>query len=298
MARASPLLLLLALVLSTLLSAPIHSAATGIPAGPVRDQSVVATLKNENAAESASASQGTKGRDAERGNRSSASTGSAAGGSMGPLKSHDQASASEGIEAQIGRVFLVAEIGCFAVLCLICLVQLCKGCCWARENRKNFRAHPYYDQTAYLSASTPGGTLANRNTFIFLMLFSCTARALSLGVLLRPTHSTWLPKVIEAVPQLLFASTYSVVVLVWARVYYNSVLVELSFLRASFLSANVCVYSLAFVVTVVCFLLDAPGSRGLTRGAHSTPCSRQRWTLSCSEVCRLCETTRGVGGAV
>ncbi|KAF4678331.1 hypothetical protein FOL47_000060 [Perkinsus chesapeaki] len=67
----------------------------------------------------------------------------------------------------------------------------------------------------------------------------------------------WTNYVLMVFPSLLFLSTYSVVVLFWAQVYYAAILVSYPLLRPVCIFINIAVYGVFLIVSVVTFLLKA-----------------------------------------
>lgn len=74
-----------------------------------------------------------------------------------------------------------------------------------------------------------------------------------------PTSALWTYALLQGVPAILFLSTYSIIILFWAQVYYTARFVILPYLRPSFGFLNAGVY---LVLLLTAFLTRALGAYG------------------------------------
>ena len=105
-----------------------------------------------------------------------------------------------------------------------------------------------------------------RLLFMGMLALSNFSRAVSLCVevltqqdrqLLQRSVRTWVRDFLMCVPTLLFLSTYSVVILFWAQVYYASVLVSFPLLKPVVVFINIAAYVVFSVIACLTLLLMA-----------------------------------------
>eukprot|EP00922_Rhytidocystis_sp_ex-Travisia-forbesii_P071202 GHVS01106279.1.p1 GENE.GHVS01106279.1~~GHVS01106279.1.p1 ORF type:complete len:681 (-),score=138.01 GHVS01106279.1:327-2369(-) len=141
---------------------------------------------------------------------------------------------------------------------------------------KIFRINCQRDYSMPPVSLTGGKT---RTFFIILLVLANLARAVSLGFLgyllshppeiLQTTEGggaaaaaaaadqhQWLLTILRSAPSLLFLSTYSVVILFWAQVYYAAILVSLPLLKPCFVFINIAAYTVYLSAVVLSYLLQ------------------------------------------
>ncbi|KAF4668940.1 hypothetical protein FOZ61_005451 [Perkinsus olseni] len=107
-----------------------------------------------------------------------------------------------------------------------------------------------------------------RKLFLIGLCLSNLARAVSLVVdaivhnevrehIWEHSVQGWTNYVLMVFPSLLFLSTYSIVILFWAQVYYAAILVSYPLLRPVCIFFNIAVYGVFLIISVVTFLLKA-----------------------------------------
>ncbi|KAF4657898.1 hypothetical protein FOZ61_005996 [Perkinsus olseni] len=151
-------------------------------------------------------------------------------------------------------VLAYVDCGLFLVVSILLARQL------IRQKREEKRA----------DAIPPISLTGGRTRFFFLLALciSNAARALSLifdAVIhlevrmhnLNHPVQTWTNDVFMTFPSLLFLSTYSIVILFWAQVYYAAVLVSHPLLRPVCIFINIAVYGVFLIISIVTFLLSA-----------------------------------------
>ncbi|KAF4656649.1 hypothetical protein FOL47_008825 [Perkinsus chesapeaki] len=151
-------------------------------------------------------------------------------------------------------VLAYVDCGLFLAVAIVLARQLIKQ----RQEEKRADAIP--------PISLTGGR--TRFFFLLALCISNAARALSLVFdavihfevrmhrLEHPVQS-WTNDVFMIFPSLLFLSTYSIVILFWAQVYYAAVLVSHPLLRPICIFVNIAVYGVFIIISIVTFLLSA-----------------------------------------
>eukprot|EP00922_Rhytidocystis_sp_ex-Travisia-forbesii_P071197 GHVS01106273.1.p1 GENE.GHVS01106273.1~~GHVS01106273.1.p1 ORF type:complete len:697 (-),score=114.47 GHVS01106273.1:541-2631(-) len=137
---------------------------------------------------------------------------------------------------------------------------------------KIFRMNCQRDDSMPPVSLTGGKT---RTFFICLLVLANFARAISLGFLgyllshepsgvlqgsaaiTAADQHQWLLTILRSAPSLLFLSTYSVVILFWAQVYYAAILVSLPLLKPCFVFINIAAYTVYVSAVVLTHLLQA-----------------------------------------
>ena len=128
-----------------------------------------------------------------------------------------------------------------------------------RKARSDLRAPS--GESAPISAA--GGE--TRLLFMGMLALSNISRAITLGIesftqqdkQLQKSVRTWVRDFLVSLPTLFFLTTYSVVILFWAQVYYASILVSFPLLKPIVIFINIAVYVIFAVIACLTLLLMA-----------------------------------------
>ena len=151
-----------------------------------------------------------------------------------------------------GRTFVGIDVLLFSLLGLLAYRQF-------RKARRDLR-HPSGEAAPVSAAGAE-----TRLVFMGMLALSNFARALTLCVegftqqdkALQKSVRTWVRDFLVSLPTLFFLSTYSVVILFWAQVYYASVLVSFPLLKPIVVFINIAVYVVFAVIACLTLLLMA-----------------------------------------
>eukprot|EP00744_Colponema_vietnamica_P002567 GILI01004004.1.p1 GENE.GILI01004004.1~~GILI01004004.1.p1 ORF type:complete len:363 (-),score=48.95 GILI01004004.1:641-1729(-) len=136
----------------------------------------------------------------------------------------------------------------FGLISLFCIVQLVQ----------HYRASKLAPD---LSANSAGWSFRKYFHILLCLANAARASALLLEVALDneygDTPEAWLNYLVRTFPSLLFLSTYSVLILFWAQLYYSATLVSYPLLKPTFVFLNISIYFIYFVVAVLTFMLNA-----------------------------------------
>ena len=153
-----------------------------------------------------------------------------------------------------GMTFVGIDMVLFSFVGIMAYRQFCKA-------RADLRAPS--GESAPISAA--GGE--TRLIFMGMLALSNVSRAITLGIeaftqtdkQLQKSVRTWVRDFLVSLPTLFFLTTYSVVVLFWAQVYYASVLVSFPLLKPIVVFINIAVYAIFAVISCLTLLLMAWG---------------------------------------
>ena len=107
-----------------------------------------------------------------------------------------------------------------------------------------------------------------RMTFVTCLAVANLSRAVSIlvDILVREEVKTlsideswkiWVREILMALPSLFFITSYSVVILFWAQVYYAAIMVSFPLLRPLFIFANIAAYGLFAVIALITLHMSA-----------------------------------------
>eukprot|EP00922_Rhytidocystis_sp_ex-Travisia-forbesii_P071200 GHVS01106276.1.p1 GENE.GHVS01106276.1~~GHVS01106276.1.p1 ORF type:complete len:637 (-),score=103.80 GHVS01106276.1:612-2522(-) len=194
---------------------------------------------------------------------SSKSAGAPTKGGGSTMRSHNGGGGVTEADENEDCYYLYIEMLLFVVVDILAMQQVAKI----------FRMNCQRDDSMPPVSLTGGKT---RAFFIYLLVLANFARAVSLGflgyllshqqsaVLRAPEEGSavadqhqWLLTILRSAPSLLFLSTYSVVILFWAQVYYAAILVSLPLLKPCFVFINIAAYTVYVSAVVLSYLLQA-----------------------------------------
>ncbi len=115
--------------------------------------------------------------------------------------------------------------------------------------------------------SMTGGEM--RMVFMTALCVSNISRAISLIVdtvvrqyvreaKIQKSLQTWVNDVLMSFPSLFFLTSYSIVILFWAQVYYAAIMVAFPLLRPIFIFVNIAVYGVFLVISIVTLQFSSP----------------------------------------
>eukprot|EP00743_Colponemidia_sp_Colp-15_P003577 GILK01003859.1.p1 GENE.GILK01003859.1~~GILK01003859.1.p1 ORF type:complete len:336 (+),score=34.51 GILK01003859.1:62-1069(+) len=140
------------------------------------------------------------------------------------------------------------EIALFSVVSIVCVIQLV--------------LHYRIKSPAQGSAAQSAGW-SFRKYFHVLLCLANSARTASLILEIALDNDNadsmraWWNSLAHSFPSLLFLSTYSVLILFWAQLYYAATLVSYPLLRPTFVFLNISIYCIFVVVSMLTAMLHA-----------------------------------------
>lgn len=107
-----------------------------------------------------------------------------------------------------------------------------------------------------------------RMTFVTCLAAANLSRAVSIiinvfvreevkSLTLDESWKLWVREILMALPSLIFITSYSVVILFWAQVYYAAIMVSFPLLRPLFIFANIAAYGLFTVIALITLHMSA-----------------------------------------
>jgi len=158
-----------------------------------------------------------------------------------------------------GEICVVVDVVLFSIVGYLAYHQF-------RKARMDLRGEATQNGNGTATAapvSSAGGE--TRSVFMGMLALSNFARAVTLCIegftqqdkQIQRSVRTWVRDFLSSLPTLFFLTTYSVVILFWAQVYYASVLVSFPLLKPIVIFINIAVYVVFSVIACLTLLLMA-----------------------------------------